>query len=329
MPKDIIYNTGSEFLGGSSYAVQQLLQNNCNMEVLRTNAILQKEEWVDLDKRVVQIARERLTVVQDLISNGLTLQLGGIGVTVSQYQTESDMTPASVNMEPDSEGNRDNLNYDLASVPIPIIHKDFSIGIRQLEASRRMGSNIDLSSADVASRKVAEAMEDMVIKGYGRSFGGNRIYGYTNHPNRVTGIAVGNWMTDINNIYQTVLNMIIAAESAKKFGPYILYIPGGLGAQLFNVYDDGSGQTVMQRLQNITSIKAVRVADRLPAGNLALVQMTSDVVDLAIAQALIPVEWSTNGGMTTQYKILTAMAPRLKPDANKSLGVVHFTGAEG
>jgi uncharacterized linocin/CFP29 family protein len=230
-------------------------------------------------------------------------------------------------MEADSEGNRDNLDYKTESVPIPIIHKDFTLGIRQLEASRRMGSNIDLSTADTASRKVAEGMEDLVIKGYGSTFAGNRIYGYTTHPNRITGTATGQWGTDIENVYGTVLSMLAAAEAGKKFGPFTLYIAGNLGVNLFNVYGDGSGQNVMQRIQNIPAIRAVKVADRLASGNLLLVQMDSGTVDIAVAQTLIPVEWSSNGGMTTQYKILAALAPRLKPDANGTLGVVHYVGA--
>jgi uncharacterized linocin/CFP29 family protein len=321
--------TNSEtFFGGNPGAVQRLLANNCDMNVLRTNAILQQDEWKELDKRVVKVATERLIAVQDLISNGLVLNLGGIGVTMSQFQTESDMTGAVISMEPDSAGSRDNLDYQAANVPIPIIHKDFTIGLRQLEASRRMGSNIDMSTADAASRKVAEAMEDLVIKGSGAKFAGNSIYGYTNHPNRLTGSATGTW-DDIDNIYDTVLAMLAAAETQKKYGPFNLYVAGDIGANLYRVYDDGSGQTVAQRLQNITPIKSVKVADRWPKGRVGLVQMDSGTVDLAVAQTLIPVEWTTNGGMTTQYKILTALAPRLKPDANGALGVVDFAGAGG
>lgn len=317
--------SASEFIDNNSNVYAKLIANGCNMEVLRTNSVLQKDEWIELDQRVVQVARERLTVVDDLITSGLTLNMGGIGTVISQYQIESDMSPATVNMEADSEMDMDILNYNYASVPIPIISKGFKIGIRQLEASRRMGSNIDFSNADVAARKVAEGMEDLVIKGYGKTFAGNRIYGYTTHPNRVTGVAIGSW-TNIDNIYDTVLAMIASANKVNKFGPYILYVPGDQSVNLFKVYNDGSGQTVAQRLQNVSSIVNVRIADRLPSNNAVLVQTTSDTVDLAIAQALITVEWSNNGNLSTNYKVLTAIAPRIKADANGALGIVHYTG---
>ena len=308
-------------LNGS--VVQKLYANNMNMSVLRTNAILQDREWMDLDKNVIKVAEERLVITQDLINAGLTYDLGGIGTTISQWQVESDMTDAIVSMEPDTEGNRDLVDYQIDKVPVPIIHKDFSIGLRQLDASRRMGSNIDLTNSDAAARRVAVGMEDLVVKGYASKFAGQSIYGVTTHPNRITGTAPGPWTT-IENIYETVLNMLEAADAAHRYGPFNLYIPSGLGMLLYRFYDDGSGQTVEQRLQQITPIQAVRVSDRLANNEVVLVQMTSDTIDLAVAQPLIPVEWDTKGGMVTNYKILTSMAPRIKPDANGKLGIVHF-----
>lgn len=312
-------------LGNGSVA-QRLLANNMDMGILRSNAVLLEREWIDLDTRIVKIAQERLTVVQDLIDGGFTYDLGGIGTTISQWQTESDMTPATVSMEPDSQDNRDLLDYELAQVPIPIIHKDFKLGIRQIEASRRMGSNIDMTNADAAARRVAIGMEDLVIRGYGNAFGGNPIYGYTTHPNRITGTAPGPWSpATLENVYATVLAMLTAADKAGFFGPFNLYIPSGIGMVLYTYYTDGSGQTVEMRLQNIGLINKIAVADRLPANQLVMVQMDTSVVDLAVAQPLMPVEWDDQGGLVTNYKVLTAMAPRLKANQNGGLGIVNYT----
>lgn len=313
-------------LGGSSPA-QLLVNNNMNMNVLRTNAVLPYNEWVNLDNRVLTVAQQRLSAVQDLMDFGLTYQLGGIGTTISQWNKASDMTDATVSMEADSEDNKDLLNFQMDQVPVPIIHKDFTLGIRQLEASRRMGSNIDTANADVAARKVAIGLEDMVLNGYGNSFGGLTVYGYTSHPNRITGTATGAW-SNVDNVYSTVLAMLEEANAAGFYGPFVLYVPSGVGTTLYNFYTDGSGQTVNERLQQISPIQKISVTDRLAADNVLLVQMTSDVVDLAIAQDLITVEWDTKGGMRTNFKILAAMAPRLKGDINDSLGVVNFTGIQ-
>ena len=316
--------TGPQFIGSGSIA-KKLVANHMDVQCLRTNGLLRYREWVELDQRVVRIARERLIIFDDLVSLGLTTNLGGLGVTISQYETESDLTPATVSMEADVSSQNDNLDYELNSVPVPIISKDFKLGIRQLEASRRLGSNIDLSTADVATYKVSEAAEDLIIQGYPRKIGGYRIYGLVNHPNRITVDSAGPWTT-IDNIYTTVLNMLAALEAKQQFGPYRLYIAAGLAIHLYNVYPDGSGQTVFQRLQNIPTISAVKVADRLPAGTVVLVRTSSDTIDLATAQPIIPVEWDANGGLVSYFKIMMAFAPRLKPDSNGKLGVAVSTG---
>jgi len=310
----------------SGSAGMKLFRANGDVSVLRTNAILQEREWVDLDKRVIQIAQDRLALTNILTARGLTYNLGGLGATVSQWQVESDLTDAVVNMEADSIGSSDILTYQTQQVPIPIISKDFKIGIRALQASRKMGSNIDLTNADAAARKVAVGIEDLLIKGHPNKFVGSSIYGVTTHPARIPGTATGTWASDIANIYSTVLAMITAADQNQRYGPFALVVASGLSPLLYNVYDDGSGQTVAQRLKNIDSITDVVVSDRMPAGNVALVQLTSDTIDIAIGQTLSTVEWDSQGGMSTTFKVLTALAPRIKPDANGKLGIVHFTG---
>lgn len=310
--------------GISQGIAQRLLHNGMDLQCLRTNAVMPHDEWKELDTRIVKIAQERLKVTQDLIDAGLTYDLGGIGTTISQWQVESDMTDATISMEADSQDNRDLVEYNMAQVAIPIIHKDFHLGIRQIEASRRMGSNIDLTNADAAARRVAVAMEDLVISGYNNTFGGQHIYGITTHPQRITGTAPGPW-SDIDNIYTTLQNMLSAANAAHRYGPFNLYIPANLSMSLFNFYPDGSGQTVEQRLMLLSAINKVEVSDRVPANHIILVQMTSDTIDLAVAQQLMPVEWEAMGGMVTHFKVLTAMAPRIKPDANGELGIVDFT----
>ncbi|MDR1439544.1 MAG: bacteriocin family protein [Clostridiales bacterium] len=304
--------------------VERLLANNMDLGVLRTNAVLQQDEWKEMDSNIVRIAEERLTLTKDLIDGGLTHSLGGIGTTIVQWQRESDMTDAAVSMEPDSAGNRDLLDYEVDQVPIPIIHKDFRLGLRQIEASRRMGSNIDSTNSDAAARSVARGMERIVMIGSSLKFGNLPIYGVTTHPDRITGVAAGPW-TAIDNIYETVLAMVEAADKKHRYGPFNLYVAAGLHMNLYRYFTDGSGQTAGERLQNIDQVKSVKVSDVLPANTAVLIQMDSGTIDLAVAQALMPVEWDDKGGLVTNYKVLTAMAPRVKPDIEGNLGIVHFT----
>jgi len=308
-------------------AAQRLIQNGMNLDILRTNAVLQKDDWIDLDRRVVKIAQERLTVVEDLTTMGLTYDLpGGLAKTVASWQTEGDMSPANVSMEPDTEPERDLLNYEEDHVPVPIIHKPFRIGARQLAAGREAGSNIDLSNSDAAARTVGIGMEDLVIKGWGKSIGGKRLYGYTTHPNRLTidfdPVAVP---FNVHNAARMLLDMVQMADDNEYYGPFNVYFPTGLSTVLYEIIPNTNGKMLKQHLEEIDLINEVKISSRIPNGNMTLVQMTSDNVDLAIGQPLIPVEWDERGGMAVHYLVMTAMAPRLKARQDGKLGVVHAT----
>ncbi|MBU8908512.1 major capsid protein [Desertibacillus haloalkaliphilus] len=310
-------------MGGAAF---QLLQSGLKTNSLRTNNVLRKQEWQDLDTRLVEIANRRLNGIADLRDAGLTVSLGGLGTTVSQYEALSDMTPADVNMSGVSQGEQDDAQFDLRSVPVPIIHKDFSLNIRRLEASRKLGDSVDLTQGEVAMEKVIEGEESLLFKGSSLQIEGNRIYGYTTHPNRITGTAPGGW-SDIKNIYPTVTEMIKDAQVDRQYGPYILYVAGDVWNYLQSRYDDGSGQTALQSLENIRELQSIKPADELEGGELVLVQMNRRTVDLAIAQDVSTIEWDSYGGMQFNFKVMSAMVPRIKPDFDGRLGIVHYTGA--
>ncbi|MCL2236517.1 MAG: bacteriocin family protein [Defluviitaleaceae bacterium] len=315
-------------LAGNS--AKMLIANGMNLDTLRTNTVLQKDDWEDLDNRVIAVAQERLVVVSDLVERGLTYDLGGIGKTVSMWQTSGDMSPANVSMEPDSEGERDLVNFETTQVPVPIIHKDFRLGLRQVAAGRESGSNIDLTNADEASRTVAIGMEDLVIRGYDKTLDGQHIYGYITHPYRstvaLTDIVTGDPLPfTVETAADWILAMVQEADDKSYHGPFVLYVPTGLSTILYKIIPGTNGKMLKQHLEEIDLIDSIKVSSRMPKGNMALVQLDSGNVDLAIGQPLIPVEWDEKGGMALHYRIMTAMVPRLKFRQNKTLGVVHAT----
>lgn len=304
-----------------------LLQNGLKTNNLRTNNVLRKQEWQELDTRLVELARMRLNAVADLRDAGLTVPLGGLGTTVSQYEAVSDMTEANIDMSGVTPGEQDDVEFDLRSVPVPIIHKDFSLNIRRLEASRRLGDSVDFTQGEIAMRRVLDAEEGMVFRGANVQVDGARIYGYTTHPNRITGVAPGGW-ANINNIYATVLEMIKDAQDDHQYGPFNLYVSGDMWNYLAQRYDDGSGQTALQAINNIREINSIKPSDQLSAGSAVLVQMSRNTVDLAIAQDVTTLEWDDYGGMQFNFKVMSAMVPRIKADANGRLGIVHYTGLD-
>jgi len=312
----------ASFFGG---APARFLAGGLKVASIRTNALLRKDEWKELDTAVIDVAREQLNVIADLQAAGLTHPLGGLGTLISEFEKLQDMSAANVDMGGETGGEEDTPGFTLTGVPVPITHKDYRINIRRLEASRRLGDSLDTTSAQVAARKVRDALEDMVVNGVAITTGGYTVYGFTNHPDRNLHTGA-DWGT-LTNVYLDVNGMISKAEADGYFGPYGLYVARTQYGEARAVHTDGSGQSGIRRvLENLPMLSFFKPSDRLAAGAAVLCSLQSDVVDLAIAQQIVTVEWNEMGGMVGRFKVMAAMVPRVKSDAAGKSGIVHATG---
>lgn len=292
------------------------------------NALLSHDEWVEIDQTVVETIKVGLVGIQDLISAGLTKRLGGLGTLLSGYEQLSDMTEADVSMEADIPGKEDAQTFEAQFVPIPIIHKDFRISLRRLEASRRMGEGIDTTQAAAATRVVREKMESILFNGHGKQLGGYHIYGYTNHPKRITSVTPQGDFGTAGNGYKSFVKAVNYLATQGFEGPFNVYIANTQYGELLNLLgsvNDYNELTVIQR--QLPMIKEVKRTSELTDGHLVFVQMDKEVVDLAVAEDVTPVQWDEMGGMLTRFRVMAALAPRIKFDANDKCGVLHMTGA--
>ena len=80
-------------------------------------------------------------------------------------------------------------------------------------------------------------------------------------------------------------------------------------------------------LKNIPNLKSVKMQSSLTDANVVVVSLQKDVVDLAIALDITPVQWDEKGGMVQRFKVMTALTPRVKHDANSAVGIAHATAA--
>lgn len=297
------------------------------VEGVHKNALLRHEEWIEIDQAVLDVVRTGLVGISDLTNAGLVKRLGGLGTTMSMYEQLGDMTEANVSMEGIVPGDQDRVTFTPQYVPIPIIHKDFSLSLRLLLASRNTGEGLDTTQARVATRIVRDKMEDILFNGSTKDLGGYKIYGYTTAPHRVTGTAEGDFGT-AGNGYKSMVKGLGALSALGFTGPYNVYIAQTQYNQLLNListsYERNELEVITSGLPQIASVKP---SFNLTAGEFVMVQMTSDVVDLAVAEDITPVQWDEMGGMMTQFRIMTALAPRIKFDANDACGVLHYTGA--
>lgn len=300
-------------------------------------ATLRKDEWKLYDRVVVETAKLRLVGVGDLNRRGLTLNIpNGLATTVLEYEDITEMNDAQMDMDGAVRGQNERVEYELKFLPLPIVHKDFTINARVLAASRRGGSNIDTAQASGATEKIAEFIEEMLFNGKsGYAFGGGTIRGYTDFPQRVTGSLTGNWddLTDNSlgtvgeQILVDVLAMQQAAIDVKRFGPFVLYIPTNYETTLEKDFNSasGDGRTIRQRIMAINNIQDILVIDKLTADNVLLVQMTPDVVRMVNGLPISTIQWASGDGMVNQFKIMTIQVPQIRADSLNSCGVIHYT----
>jgi len=306
-------------------------------EQIQTNATLRRDEWKKLDDTLQMVKRQRLGGVDDLISRGLTYQLGNaMGTTVLEWHDVSDAMEAELTMDALSRGKGDRVTFQHNYLPIPIIHVDYEINARALAASRNMGNPLDTTSAERAARRVLEMQETMLFTDTTYSFGAvdsrsrNTIYSYINHPDRNI-VAIGtNWDDIAANVGATIVTQVVSLKQASLDayygGPWQLYIPSNFETILDLDYDATTpGTTIRERILKIAGISSIKVIDTLPADNVLLIQMTSDVVRMVQGLPLQNVQWAEEGNMVTKYKVLTIQVPQIRSDMNGRSGIVHLS----
>lgn len=299
-----------------------------------TNATLRRDEWKHLDEAIMPISRERLGGIQDLIDKNLTYNLGNaMGTTVLEYHDVSDSMEAELSMDGVTRSQGDRPEFGVKYMPLPIIHVDYEINARVLAASRALGNPLDTTSAEHATRRVLEKLEDMLFTSTSYTYGGGTIYSYLNAPNRnqVTLTTAWDALTDDSDgavgekIVAQVLTLKQASIAAKHFGPWMLYIPTDYETILDQDYDSTTpGTTIRERIMKIAGITGIKIVDRMTADNVLLVQMTKDVVRLVRGMGIQNVEWTTEGKMVIKYKVMTIQVPQVRADQDGNSGIVHL-----
>ncbi len=309
---------------------ERLLASDFNVQALRTNDSLRKDEWSQLDTKLIQVARQRLPLVTALIAAGLSFPISdGLGTTILEWEDVSDMEPADVSMSGVTLGQEDILDFTLKSMPLPIIHKDFHINVRKLHASRTMGQPLDTAQAAVAGKLVAEATEAMVILGHATRVGASRIYGLTNVPNLNAVTMTGAWDTTTTAVqYVTdVLAGIAALEVDNMYGPYLLVVNRTSWNRMQNDYiaTDITGKTIAQRVRDIEGLSGVIASTDCEADTAYLVQLTEDVIDEIVGMQPTTVQWETQGGMMLHFKVMSIMIPRIRWTQTLQSGVAKIS----
>jgi len=313
--------------GAPNHIAQALLRSNLSINGLRTLSPLSDKAQVLVDRAVVDVGLERLVIAADVMAAGLTFPLTDpLSVTQVEWELISKTGSAQRTMSPSARGENQQPDRIIKRVPVYLTTDDFSVGIRTLRMSQRVGIPIDTTLVSQATRRVNEAIEDSFING-AATVGGYATPGLVNAPNANTqALTLSAW--DASTVGDTILNetlaMIAKLQGDFKFGPYNMYVPTAVGNYLETDFKANGPLTIKQRLQQIEAggrNLIIRTADQLPANTVVFMQMTNDVIDVVDGQAPTVIPWTSIDGFTLYWMVMAIQIPRVKTDYDGNSGI--------
>jgi hypothetical protein len=300
--------------------------------VTNTNATLRVREWIELDNTIMASARPQLRAVSDLRSRGLVKTIpNGFGKTVFQTQRVTHTGSATISMSGLRKGKNDRPEYDLANLPLPIIHGDVTLDAREVEVSRNVGPGIDTTQAAETARRVADLADQLLMGTSGSySYGGGTVYGYLNWPSRQTYVMIlptgAGWtpqdtLADFLAIRQLLLNDF-------KRGPWMVYNSPAWDQFLDDDFSATKGQdSLRDRLMRVKGIQDIQTMDFLTGYRMVWVNLDDATVREVIGMDIQTLQWEEQGGMEIHMKIMCIMVPDLRADIEGNSGVVDCTAA--
>lgn len=241
---------------------------------IHPNAALLKDEWIDMDEVVNRPNRDELVTVQDLLSRGLRYNLNNpMGQITHEYQDSSEVEAATLSMLSGTASEDDLVDHGLRGVPIPIVHKGFTLDERLLNAGRNKGQGIDTTNAEAARRAVNLQIDTLFMNG-NFTYGGYTLYGYTTHPQRNTGALAAAWTAATGEqMFADVNSMVQALYADKVQGPFVLYIPSTYHQAIQADFKANSDKSIRQRILEIDGVEEIRTSFQLATNNVVLVAM--------------------------------------------------------
>lgn len=323
---------------GNSYV--DVFQPSGQVRAIRTNAqaTLTKEAWKQLDTTILRVARNRLRIVADLRAAGLTYGIpNGMGTTVLEYQKMTDTGSAVISMDGLRLASDFRPQFESAYLPLPIVHADFQLSLRQLMTSRNTGAPLDTTSAEMAGRRVAEELEKMTLgrlPEYAYGSDGGKIQGMCNFSSRLTASITKPTATGFTpkGHLDEILAMRQALQDNKHYGPFMLYY-----SSAWDKYLDGDfstsypNKTLRQRILECDGISGIRVLDYLDTAastyNVVMVEMDTNTIRLVIGMEVMSLEWDDMGGLRKNYRVMCIIVPQLRADIDGNTGINHATAA--
>jgi uncharacterized linocin/CFP29 family protein len=270
--------------------------------LMRDDAPLTEAEWERLDELVVSTAR-RLLVGRRFIELAGPV---GMGTQVVPLDT---ITGAEACVHDEEDCTCEGEECDIVRVSsrkfvaVPLIHKDFMLAWRDVEAAHQFATELELGPAAAAAAFVARAEDELIFRGRPE----HGYPGLLNVEGRQS-VPLSDWETSGN-----ALNDVVAAGRALAdagfYAPYALVVSPALHALLQRVYK-GSGQLEYKLVKTVADGGIFQSPALVPKQALVISQGTQHL-DLAVAQDLVTAYLGPEG-MDHRFRALESLVLRLK-----------------
>jgi hypothetical protein len=304
--------------------------------------VLTRDDWIQIDRAVVEPGRPRLTAWDDLLRSN-RISFNAWNKMTFEYNASADSGEAVKSMDATDPG-RDDVPLNIArSVPLPVIHADCSLPQRFLDQTSAAGMPIDTTQIRQNTRRMWEMVERTLIgTETGVTYGGRSTgpfphtgssteYGYTNFTYKVA-------KTDLNAptgsnpeaVNDDVMEMIETMQGNGFFGPYVLYHSTGYSRFLNSDYFRSGGtsavSTVRARIMENEDIQAIRRLDYLTSGyQLILVDLGSGHFQAIDGMQPRTIQWSERGGLIQKLCTLMIQVPLLRAPYDGEAALIHAT----
>jgi uncharacterized linocin/CFP29 family protein len=267
--------------------------------LMRDDAPFSDEEWEKLDELVVNVARKRL------VGRRFIQLTGPLGAGV---QTVPVPTVGS-----GEAGERDVIQVaGHKFLSLPLIHQDFRLAWRDIEASRRMGWPLELGPAAAASAACARAEDELIFQGHPE----HGYEGLLNAAGRHT-VPLGNW----DEPGQAFANIVAATEALVADGfyePFAVVLSPALYAKTQRIAR-GIGRLESKLIKDVAEGGLFRSLVLAENQGLVVAQGAHNF-DLVVAQDLITAYLGPEN-MDHTFRVMEIVALRIKrPGAICALG---------
>jgi uncharacterized linocin/CFP29 family protein len=263
----------------------------------RTAAPLRDEDWQQIDTVVVEVARRAL-VGRRVIPVFGPLGAGTQDVDYDVFTGTDEAVISTLGESTDPVRARRRVHEHL-----PMIFKDFLLYWRDIEASRLMGTPLDLGAAAAAAAFTAQKEDDLI-------FNGNEELGY---PGLTTAegrhvIPAGDW--DVaGNAFLDVVTATRTLLNAGFYGPYAVIVNPKAFSQMQRVYAN-SGVLEINHIREIATggvFQTPLLRDKLGL----VVSMGIQNFDIAIGQDFITAYLGPEK-MNHPFRVFESLVLRIK-----------------